>query len=566
VSKSNHVSINRVLLAIAFALATPTAIQADVPGKINFQGILKDGSGNPVADGSYSVLFTIYDAPTGGSSLWSQSYSVTTSNGLFTVLLGDGPTPITAGTFDDSSRYLGIQVGADPEMSPRQPLASVGYSFASAQWTSSSGDLYRLNGNVGIGSTPSAARLDVQSGSGTAISAMGGLVGLAANGGSYGINSSGGTYGIAGASSGYIGVYGQGGPYGVYGLGSTGVYGDGGTYGVYGLTGGSGDGVYGISSGGNGVNANGGTRGVYAAGGSYGVVASTGSGTGVYASSSSGPGVYATGGPNGVIAYSTSGSAVYASGGTGDGVYGYGSGNGLVAAGGARGIYATGISYGVVTAHTADFGTALYASAGITNNGFAGQFLGLVDVYGDFNCYGSKSAAVKMDNGEYRAVYAQESPENWFEDFGTVQLVKGRAVVTIEPGFAQTVTTTAGYHVFLTPKGDCRGLYVTNESATSFEIRELQKGRSDLAVSYRIVAKRKGFENVRLAKVNGPTPEQVRTRDQEMQKEMAANAASQVQLHAGVTAEFAKREAERVALEQQRALANPGLPSEDHQR
>ncbi|HXF48407.1 MAG TPA: hypothetical protein VNL73_03140, partial [Verrucomicrobiae bacterium] len=42
-----------------------------VPQLINFQGILKDGGGNPVADGSYSVTFTIYDAATGGTTLWT---------------------------------------------------------------------------------------------------------------------------------------------------------------------------------------------------------------------------------------------------------------------------------------------------------------------------------------------------------------------------------------------------------------------------------------------------------------------------------------------------------------
>lgn len=559
----------RLLLAMTFALSAPASIRAEVPGVINFQGILKDGSGNPVANGSYPVLFTIYDAPTGGSTLWSESNSVTTSNGLFTVLLGSGPTPIPDTTFNDTSRYLGIKVGADPEMTPRQPLASVGYSFVSSQWTSSGDDLHRMVGNVGIGTTLMGAKLDVQALSGIALAATGGFMGVSANGGSYGVYGDGGTYGVYGsggvygtygASSGFAGLYGQGGSYGVYGLGTTtGVYGDGASYGVYGSTSGSGDGLYGQSGGGNGVNANGGTRGVYAAGGAYGVVAATSSGTAVYATSSTGTGMYTSGGFNGVLAYSLGGTGVYADGGAGDGVYGYGDGNGLVGSGVVRGLYATGGSYGVVAAPTGNFGTGIYGSdGGLT--AFAAQFLGLVDVYGDFNCYGSKSAAVPMNNGEYHAVYAVESPESWFEDFGTAQLVKGRALVTIEPGFAQTVNTTIAYHVFLTPKGDCNGLYVTNEGSTSFEIRELQKGRSDLQVTYRIVAKRKGHEHLRLARVSGPTPEEVRAHDATMRSEMAANAASQEQLRTAVKAEHKRLEAERLALEQQKMLALPSLP------
>ena len=104
-----------------------------VPQLINFQGILKDGSGNPVPDNSYTVTLTIYDAPTAGNVKWTETQSVTTSVGLFTVLLGS-TTPVPDSAFNDSSRYLGIQVGADPEMTPRQRLASVVYALRVAHF------------------------------------------------------------------------------------------------------------------------------------------------------------------------------------------------------------------------------------------------------------------------------------------------------------------------------------------------------------------------------------------------------------------------------------------------
>jgi hypothetical protein len=87
-----------------------------------------------------------------------------------------------------------------------------------------------------------------------------------------------------------------------------------------------------------------------------------------------------------------------------------------------------------------------------------------------------------------------ESPENWFEDFGRAQLRRGQAVVNIDPVFAETVSKQYEYHVFVTPKGDCRGLYVASQSATSFEVRELQRGKSTIEFDYRVVAKRKGYE------------------------------------------------------------------------
>jgi hypothetical protein len=63
------------------------------------------------------------------------------------------------------------------------------------------------------------------------------------------------------------------------------------------------------------------------------------------------------------------------------------------------------------------------------------------------------------------------------------------------------VNTNVSYRVFLTPGGECKGLYVSQKSATSFEVRELGFGTSNIAFDYRIMAKRNGFENVRLADV-----------------------------------------------------------------
>ena len=92
-----------------------------------------------------------------------------------------------------------------------------------------------------------------------------------------------------------------------------------------------------------------------------------------------------------------------------------------------------------------------------------------------------------------------EAPENWFEDAGSARLVNGQAAVNLETVFGQTVNTDIEYHVFLTPKGDCKGLYIAKESPTSFVVRELAGGVSSVAFDYRIMAKRKGYENIRLA-------------------------------------------------------------------
>jgi hypothetical protein len=122
-------------------------------------------------------------------------------------------------------------------------------------------------------------------------------------------------------------------------------------------------------------------------------------------------------------------------------------------------------------------------------------------VIGDFIATGTKSALVDTTSYGKRQLYAVESPENWFEDFGKADIIQGRTVVKLDPIFAETVSTQTDYHIFLTPRGDCKGLYIANQTATSFEVKELQSGKSNLAFDYRIVAKRKGYEETRLAGV-----------------------------------------------------------------
>lgn len=123
-----------------------------------------------------------------------------------------------------------------------------------------------------------------------------------------------------------------------------------------------------------------------------------------------------------------------------------------------------------------------------------------IDVSGDLNCTGAVSGVVPIQGGAKKAALnAIQSPEHWFEDAGSGQLASGETTINIESVFGETINTGVEYHVFLTPNGDCKGLYVAQKSATSFEVKELGGGTSSVAFDYRIMAKRKGFEQIRLA-------------------------------------------------------------------
>jgi hypothetical protein len=105
------------------------ALMGEVPHCINYQGYLADASGVAVADGIYNINFSIYGSPSGTDLLWnSGTRAVQVTDGIFSYMLGSN-TSFPADLFvGDTARYLGITVGADPEMTPRTKLMSSTYS------------------------------------------------------------------------------------------------------------------------------------------------------------------------------------------------------------------------------------------------------------------------------------------------------------------------------------------------------------------------------------------------------------------------------------------------------
>jgi hypothetical protein len=206
----------------------------------------------------------------------------------------------------------------------------------------------------------------------------------------------------------------------------------------------------------------------------------SGAGLGGFFTSGSGHGVQGTTGGTGVVA------GVYGASNTAYGIIGS----------------TTAAGYSGLTAITGTAGVAALAATSTNANSYAAYFQGTTVVQGNFFVVGGgKSAAVPHADGSHRAVYCVESPESWFEDFGTGQLAGGKADVRLDPEFTAIVHAD-DYLVFLTPEGDSKGLYVTGKSAGGFTVREQQGGASSLAFSWRMVAKRKDIEAKRLAKVD----------------------------------------------------------------
>ena len=207
-----------LLVAGGSAVASP-AIQevhaaGDVHPTIGYQGRLTNPEGEPL-NGSYNLLFQLFNAPSRGTKLWEQPENgVQVQGGLFTVQLDVDP-----GHFTGQGLWLAITVNGQL-LSPRQELLPAPYALTLR---------------------PGAA---IRSAGGTAL---------------YAINEAGG-YALQGWSQGNIGLLGisrssfvpPAGMHGVYGIGDgTGVYGVGGWAGVYGT--GENHGVKGESTNGDGV-------------------------------------------------------------------------------------------------------------------------------------------------------------------------------------------------------------------------------------------------------------------------------------------------------------------------
>jgi hypothetical protein len=145
------------------------------------------------------------------------------------------------------------------------------------------------------------------------------------------------------------------------------------------------------------------------------------------------------------------------------------------------------------------------------STGYAGYFEGNIRVTGNQTVLGTKSAAVEVEPADYRLVYSQESPECWFEDFGEGQLVNGRAHIELDPLFLKTVTVDQQNQmkVFIQLNDpDCNGTAVIR-GTQGFDVVELMNGKGSASFTYRVVAKRRGYESVRLAPMSGETPEQI---------------------------------------------------------
>ncbi|MGH8014691.1 MAG: tail fiber domain-containing protein [Candidatus Zixiibacteriota bacterium] len=113
---------------LAACLFVGVGAYAATPPLINYQAAISGPGGSPL-DTTVNVIFSIYNVPSSGIPLWTETHaSLVISEGRLSILLGT-MTPISDQLFNDTGRYIGIKIGADNELSPRSKLLSVPYAL-----------------------------------------------------------------------------------------------------------------------------------------------------------------------------------------------------------------------------------------------------------------------------------------------------------------------------------------------------------------------------------------------------------------------------------------------------
>ena len=130
-----------VLLAVSYV---PAVSAVDIQRLVPFQGRLHGADSQAVSDGHYDLTFYIYDTPTGGTALWTETHAnVSVIHGYINVLLGatelmDEPTyangdpqyDASKSTVDfTSQKYLGVSIDGGAEMFPRSQLVPSFHAF-----------------------------------------------------------------------------------------------------------------------------------------------------------------------------------------------------------------------------------------------------------------------------------------------------------------------------------------------------------------------------------------------------------------------------------------------------
>ena len=480
-----------VIGVVPFLGITPESeLFAQVPRTISYQGYLTQKSGAPIADGNHILVAALYATRTGKIVLYSTLDTVATAGGHFDMLLDSIPATVAF----DKELYLGLSVDGGTEMKPRGVLTAAPYALNVPTQFGTVLNITSTDKSVtitnGAGPTVDLSVPTKSSGSVSWSNITGAPSSFPPNGpaggdltGTYpnpsliqnGVVA--GTYTnatvtvdntgrVISASSGSSGGGGS------LTLPFTGTNSTTPTFEIKNTTATSGIALRGES------NSTNGSLNPPSSAAVYGINTNPSTSASVV----------------GVVGRVSSGYA------NSVGVYGY---NGAPSAG--AGVLGTGCNGVIGSTLSSGTGAAIYGNA-VSTTAYSGYFTGGIGLHvvGDQSATGTKSAIVKVGNGN-RKLYCEEAAEVYFTDYGSGKIVSGHGHVDLDPLFAQTVTIDEQHpmKVFVTMNGATNGVYVAKRE-NGFDVIENLLGNSDADFDYRVVAKRRNYEDVRMEKAGAP--------------------------------------------------------------
>jgi hypothetical protein len=465
----------------------------DIPHVLSYQGVLTDPAGNPVPDSSYQITFSIYDSSTGGTLLWSETQTVQVTGGRFNVLLGS-VNPLSLEVFSSgSTRWLGVTVGADMEMTPRQQLSSVAYAYVAeyAQNTLAPGqglEIKDAGGNVTHQLNPNGtswhAGMETFNGGITITSQQQPPQGLTEAQeplpAGWRVKETTGLLGVVreyvrpdgtvarresivtgvGYQDYYVYIYNEAGKLiGTYkkdlNTGDTKVYDENFTL------------IHEEKNNGDSMQ----------------------KGTQTFSDTTDETTVINS---QGLHCTNTAGCTTYSLNSDGNSMQ--------------KGTQTFSDTTDETTeiSHYGIHGTGTDGNTKFLLNNDPATGQPVLIVFGDLVVIGTKEAVVPTEHFGNRSTYCEEATEVYFFDRGEAQLANGVVTITLDPIFLETVTVDDAHPMLVqvTLLSDCKGVYVAQRTATSFTVKELGGGSSNARFMWEIAAKRQGFEDTRLDEVD----------------------------------------------------------------